>query len=117
MNIPKKFTINGQTINVEIVDELDSEYGNYSDAKELIRIARTIKEDKETIRLSQLQIENTFWHEVFHAFQCHSKGEYSEAEAASYAGMMTELIRSSNLKIIPDEVIGDDPFSIEEDSE
>ena len=64
MNIPKKFTINGQTINVEVVDELDSEYGNYSDAKELISIARTVKENKETIRLSQLQIENTFWHEV-----------------------------------------------------
>ncbi|MGM9533093.1 hypothetical protein, partial [Intestinibacter sp.] len=71
----------------------------------------------ETIRLSQLQIENTFWHEVFHAFQFHSKGEYSEAEAASYAGMMTELIRSSNLKIIPNEIIGDKPFSVIEDSE
>lgn len=27
MNIPEKFTINGQTINVEVVDELDSEDG------------------------------------------------------------------------------------------
>ena len=40
MKIPEKFTINGQTINVEVVGELDSEYGNYSDAKELIRIAK-----------------------------------------------------------------------------
>ena len=64
MRIPEKFTINGQTINVEVVGELDSEYGNYSDAKELIRIAKTIKEDKEVVKLSQLQIENTFWHEV-----------------------------------------------------
>ncbi len=64
MKIPEKFTINGQTINVEVVGELDSEYGNYSDAKELIRIAKTIKEDKEVVKLSQLQIENTFWHEV-----------------------------------------------------
>ena len=64
MKIPEKFTINSQTINVEVVGELDSEYGNYSDAKELIRIAKTIKEDKEVVKLSQLQIENTFWHEV-----------------------------------------------------
>lgn len=64
MKIPEKFTINGQTINVEVVGELDSEYGNYSDVKELIRIAKTIKEDKEIVKLSQLQIENTFWHEV-----------------------------------------------------
>lgn len=64
MRIPEKFTINGQTINVEVVGELDSEYGNYNDAKELIRIAKTIKEDKEVVKLSQLQIENTFWHEV-----------------------------------------------------
>ncbi len=118
MNIPKKFTINGQPIHIEILDKLeDNRYGDYNDAKELIRIAKTVEVDKEIIELSESQILNTFFHEVFHAFQFHSKGEYSEAEAASYAGMMTELISSSNLKIIPNEIIGDKPFSIAEDSE
>ena len=100
MFIPKQFTINDQVIRVEIVDKLEgSKYGDYNDVKELIRISKTIEIDKEIINLSEDQILNTFFHEVFHAFQFHSKGEYSESEASSYAGMMVELVKSGNLKI------------------
>lgn len=116
MQIPKSFTINGFPITVEVVQHLeDNNYGDYSDAKELIRIAKTVKADKETVQLSPTQIENTFWHEVFHAFQFHSKGEYDERESAAYAGLMIELIRSSQLKINPNEIIQDKPKVYDDD--
>ena len=103
MDIPKQFTINGQPIRVEILDKLeDNQYGNYNDAKELIQIAKTIEVNKEVIHLTQLQIENTFWHEVAHAFQFHSKGEYNEAEATIFGGMMAEFIRSSGIIHVED---------------
>ena len=103
MDIPKQFTINGQPIRVKILDKLeDNQYGNYNDVKELIQIARTIEVNKEVIHLTQLQIENTFWHEVAHAFQFHSKGEYNEAEATIFGGMMAEFIRSSGIIHVED---------------
>lgn len=102
MHIPNKFTINGQPITVKIVDSLDNQYDNYNDAKELIQIARTVEVNKEIIHLTPLQIENTFWHEVGHAFQFHSKGEYNEAEATIFGGMMAEFIRSSGIIHVED---------------
>ena len=98
MDIPKQFTINGQPIRVEILDKLENNmYGDYNDAKELIRIAKTVEVDRETIELSKAQMLNTFYHEVTHAFQFHSKGVYDEAEASSYAGLMVELLYSSEI--------------------
>ena len=98
MDIPKQFTINGQPIRVEILDKLENNtYGDYNDAKELIRIAKTVEVDRETIELSNAQMLNTFYHEATHAFQVHSKGVYDEAEASSYAGLMVELLYSSGI--------------------
>ena len=98
MDIPKQFTINGQPIRVEILDKLENNrYGDYNDAKELIRIAKTVEVDRETIELSKAQMLNTFYHECFHSFQFHSKGVYDEAEASSYAGLMVELLYSSGI--------------------
>lgn len=110
MHIPKGFTLHGCPITVEVVNSLeDNNYGEFVDAKELIKVARTVKVDKETVQLSQTQVENTFWHEVFHAFQWHVKGEYDETEATSYAGLMVELIRSGQIRINPNEIIADKP--------
>lgn len=114
MNIPKSFTINGQSVTIDIVDRLDGMYGHYSDAEEKITIARTIESDGRVIKLSPLQLENTFWHEVFHVFQFHGKGRYDEAESATYAGMLTELIRSSGLRINPNEIVVNKPEVYEE---
>lgn len=98
MDIPKQFTINGQPIRIEILDKLENNrYGDYNDAKELIRIAKTIEVDRETIELSKAQMLNTFYHEAIHSFQFHSKGVYDEAEASSYAGLMVELLYSSGI--------------------
>ena len=103
MDIPKQFTINGQPIRVEILDKLENNrYGDYNDAKELIRIAKTVEVDRETIELSKAQMLNTFYHEAMHAFQFHSKGEYNEAEATIFGGMMAEFIRSSGIIHVED---------------
>lgn len=110
MQIPKSFTLNGRPVTVEVVNALENnEYGEFVDAKELIRIARTVKVEKEIVHLSQAQIEDTFWHEVFHAFQWRAKGEYDETESCIYAGFMTELLKSGQVKINPNEIIADKP--------
>ena len=110
MNLPKQFTLCGQPVTVEVVEQLeDGAYGDFNDAKELIRVAKTVKVEKEVVQLSRTQMENTFWHEVFHAFQWRSKGEYDETESTTYAGFMVELIRSGQIKINPNEIIIDKP--------
>lgn len=110
MDFPKNYTINGQHISVEIVESLkDNDYGDYSDALERIRIAKTLIEDDKIIKLSKMQMENTFWHEVYHSFQFHCGKELNEVEASLFAGMMVEFIHSSGLRIVPNEIINDKP--------
>lgn len=112
MQIPKKFTVFGQVVNVENVDSINNggRYGDYNDATRTIRLARTVTINGKLVKLSQLQIETTFWHEVFHVFQCDIKGETDEWESSSYSGAIMELIRSGELRIVPNEVIKDKPI-------
>lgn len=110
MNIPKKFTIFGQAITVEVVESLDdNEYGKYNDALERIMVAKTVKADNKVVKLSQVQIESTFLHEVIHAIQWRVKGEFDETEAASYSNALIEIIRTGGLRIDPNEVIKEKP--------
>lgn len=102
MKIPKQFILHGHTINVREVEKLKSNaFGEYDDAREQITIAHKVETDDELITLTSTQLEHTFWHEVIHAFQWHTKGQYDEAEAQSYAGLMLELIKTSGIKIDP----------------
>lgn len=101
MKIPKKFTINSQEIKIELVDTLpDQNFGEYCCITDTIKLATHVKDDDGTIYpLTEEQIENTLWHEVLHAFQWHSKGEYSEEESNTYAGYLLEFFKSSGLII------------------
>lgn len=102
MRIPKQFTIHGHTITVKEVEKLDDNtFGRYSSVREQIAIAHKVESDGELIALTREQIEHSFWHEVGHAFQWHTRGKYSESEAQCYAGLMIELIKSSDLRIDP----------------
>ncbi len=102
MRIPKQFVIHGHTINIRTVEVDDEDrYGYYDNVKEEIIIARKIKSDGVLVELSDTQIEHTFWHEIFHAFQWHISGETDETEAQSYAGLMIEFLRTSKLRIDP----------------
>ena len=68
MRIPSKYKIAGKEIIVELVDNISdgSTYGDFNDAKSLIRIANRIKVEDEWITLKECDKLNTFWHEVFH---------------------------------------------------
>lgn len=105
MQIPESFKLNGQTVKVEVVDEIAGKYGYYNDVKQVICIAKTIRDGDEVIKLSQAQMETTFWHEVFHAFQERTKGKYSEEESSRYSWLMVELINSSRIEIPSDETV------------
>ena len=99
MNIPKKFTINSQEIIIELVEILpDQKFGEYCCITNKIKLATNVKDDDGTvIPLKEEQIENTLWHEVLHAFQWHSKGDFSEEESNTYAGYLLEFFKSSGL--------------------
>lgn len=70
MRIPEKFTINSQEITVELVNTLPSQnFGEYCCITDKIKLATNVKDDDGTvIPLKEEQIENTFWHELLHAF-------------------------------------------------
>ena len=104
MKIPEKFTINSQEVKIEIVDTLpDQKFGEYNRTTDTIKVAKHFKDDDGTvIPLKEEQIENTFWHELLHAFQWHSKGDYSEEESNTYAGYLVEFFKSSELIIKQD---------------
>lgn len=102
MRIPKQFILHGHTISVREVEKLKSNaFGEYDNTKELITIAHKVESDDELVTLTNEQVEHTFWHEVIHVFQWHSKGKYDEAEAQVYAGLMIELLKTSGIKIDP----------------
>ena len=91
MEIPKEFTIanNKYTISIEesIKDSKGDEvYGMHSSVENKIRIAKTI----DGHSLTKEQMLNTFWHELFHAFQFFFNNETYEAEAQCFANFMRE---------------------------
>ena len=94
MRIPEKFTINSQEITVELVNTPPSQnVGEEGWITDKIKLATNVKDDDGTvIPLKEEQIENTFWHELLHAFQWHSKGDFSEEESNTYAGYLLEFL-------------------------
>lgn len=94
--VPEKFTLHTQEIKVILkeVDLEDNRFGYYDSVKEEIVLFQKIKTNGETVALTSKQIEHTFWHELFHSFQWHTKGETNEVEAQSYAGLMLEYLSS-----------------------
>jgi len=102
MRIPEQFEIGGQTIKIIVKDEVDksSRYGYYNDVREEIYIFKKVEINNEIVELTESQIENTMFHELFHVFQFHSKDKISETESSTYATFMTQFIKSSGLKII-----------------
>ena len=101
MKIPEKFTINSQEIKIEIVDIIaDGLFGQYNSLTDTIKIDEYVRnEDGDKIKLTEEQMLNTFFHELLHVFQWHSKGDTSETESSTYAGYFVEFIKSSGLTI------------------
>lgn len=117
MKIPKQFIIHGHVIKViqkEIDNSEDNRFGCYDSVKEEIVIFRKVRSGDDAISLTDVQLEATFFHELVHSFQWHIKGETNETEAQSYAGLLIEFIRTSNIKIDPNVI--HEPFITNEES-
>lgn len=69
--LPDKFKVANQEITAVIEDSLpNNNYGYFCDATNTIKLARTINSEHDgTVSLSDEQIRNTFYHELFHVFQ------------------------------------------------
>ena len=93
MNLPSSFKIANQEYKVYLVDALDEcNYGEFDSIKAEIRIAKKVKSsyDLEYYDLSEEQILNTFWHELFHCFNWHMNTDSDETLAQTFANFMRE---------------------------
>lgn len=96
MNIPEKFKIAGFDIKVELVDKTDdNNFGNWNDVTNTITIAKSISlKNGELTNLTERQMQNTFFHELLHAFQFYCGKEYSEIECNVFANFMVEFLET-----------------------
>lgn len=96
MKLPSEFTINGQVVKVQQVYKLpDPDFGQYSCITDTIKVAMNIEDDdKNIVKLTDEQILNSFYHELIHAFQWHSTGEYDETQANTIAGYIIEFLKT-----------------------
>lgn len=96
--IPEVFRVANQEIKVVIEDILpDNQYGYFSDPINTIKLARTINTQYVGIvRLSDEQIKNAFYHELFHVFQFYLNNTYDEIQAQVYANFMCEFLESTD---------------------
>lgn len=100
MIIPTKFKVAGFEVNVEFQDKLeDNNYGYWNDVTNTIVLAKNISlKNGELTALSKRQMENTFYHELYHAFQFYSGKEYSEVECNIFANFMLEFNETKQVK-------------------
>lgn len=65
---------------------------NHCNLKLEIKVAECMKnDDGETIYLTEEQIKNSFWHEVFHAFNFYYNNRQDELLAQTFANFMCEF--------------------------
>lgn len=96
--IYKTFKIANQEIKTTLLDSLPGgEYGKFNDAKNEILIAKSVVVDDEVIELTEQQMQNTFFHEVIHAFQFYYNNEFDEAQAQVYANFICEMLESGQI--------------------
>lgn len=94
MNLPSSFKIANQEYSVILVDSLDDRnFGEFDSVKCEIRVATSVKSayDDEYYELTEEQILNTFWHELFHCFNWHLNNDVDESIAQSFANFMREF--------------------------
>lgn len=96
MRIPKKFTVGGQEINVEIVERLDgNRLGECCVARGHVAIARMFDQKNVAPPSGML---NTFFHELTHAIlQTMDEQELNNNEkfVCCFASFLTEAMRSA----------------------
>ena len=99
--IPDKFKLAGFDVTVDKVEKTDdNNYGYWDDVNNTIVIAKNISmKNGELTPLSDRQIKNTFYHELYHAFQFYSGREYSEVECNIFDIFMLEFDETKKVKV------------------
>ena len=95
-NIPRTFTIARHQYDVEICEFVRDDdgsylYGYHSDVELTIRVALRMKCGENIVSLTREQIKNSFWHEVFHAFNVYYNNRQDESLAQTFANFMCEF--------------------------
>lgn len=99
--IPTQFNIaGGKTIKVlvreEIKDKDGYKFGKFNDASNTIKIARKLFIDDECYPQTDEDMERTYYHELFHAFQFYAGMELDEMVAQTFSNFMYEYEHSKN---------------------
>ena len=97
MNIPKSFKIGGQEFEVRVVDRIrdTDNYGEFSYCPPMIELATKYYDNNGIAHdLPENQIQNTFWHEMFHCFNYMWNTESDESLAQTFANFMCEYEES-----------------------
>lgn len=103
MEIPKRFKIANHEYNIIVQDYVydcngEQLYGYHDPVKLEIRIATKMKRGEEVIDLNEEQIANTFWHELFHAFNFFWDNGGDESLAQTFANFMREYDSTKKFK-------------------
>ena len=90
--IPSKVRIANHWYKVILCDFIDNgdTFGSHCNLKLEIKVAECMKNDGETIYLTEEQIKNSFWHEMFHAFNYYYNNKQDESLAQTFANFMRE---------------------------
>lgn len=93
MNIPKRFKIGGQWFDIKFQDLVDNgdNFGEFNYCPPVITLATKYKEDGVLKDIPANQLENTFKHEVIHAWQYMRGSETDETEASTFAAFWCEF--------------------------
>lgn len=97
MSLPSSFKIANQIYTVKLVHHLDdANFGEFDSVKAEIRVASYVLSSytNEFVKLSEEQILNSYWHEVFHCFNWHMNTECDETLAQSFANFIREYLTS-----------------------
>lgn len=94
MRIPNKFKVGGgKEVIVNILNDLEDKFGDWSCAKNEIRIANIIKmEDGEVVNLTEEDKLRTFLHELIHCFQFYYNCTQDETQAQIYSNFLYEFL-------------------------
>ena len=94
MNIPKKFKIGGQWFDIIFQDLVDNgdNFGEFNYCPPYIKLATKYKDEHDNlIDIPSNQLENTFKHEVIHAWQYMMGSDTDEKEASTFAAFWCEF--------------------------
>lgn len=93
--IPSEFKCAGFTVKIEIHDKLSTNaYGDFDDARNLIRLAKKVEVDNIEVELTEQQIVNSYFHELIHCFQFYFNTNTDEAQAQVFANFICEYHNS-----------------------